>query len=155
MQFICTRLYPALDTNNVNVFTASLLYSLQRKRICVGTWINQQLKYCIVGSKVGIYFLHLVIGLAWRSCPPGRFTIPFAASSMIPFSTNSKSFIGSRFNQSSDSSMDNEDEEEEVEEEEVEEEGSTEGKAPNDEVIEDDDMTPYANTTETCSASHV
>lgn len=64
MQFICTYLCPALDTNNVNVFREDQVYSiLQYKRVYVDRWISQNLKCCIVGDKVVIYILHFVTDL--------------------------------------------------------------------------------------------
>ncbi|MBA0748106.1 hypothetical protein Gogos_004958, partial [Gossypium gossypioides] len=64
MQFICTRITPALNVFNVNTFQAILLYGiLQKKHICIGQWIHQSMNRCVNGQKVGIFFPHLVTAL--------------------------------------------------------------------------------------------
>ncbi|KAH1031833.1 hypothetical protein J1N35_044007 [Gossypium stocksii] len=64
IQFICTRIVPALNVFNVNTFRAVLLYAiLQKKQVCVGKWIHQNMRRCISSHKVGVFFPCLVMVL--------------------------------------------------------------------------------------------
>ncbi|MBA0824749.1 hypothetical protein Goarm_021394, partial [Gossypium armourianum] len=39
----------------------------QKKQICVGRWIHQNMKQCISSQKVGVFFPHLVIALCKKA----------------------------------------------------------------------------------------
>lgn len=60
IQFLCTRVAPVLNVSNVNTLRAVLLSVVfQKKQVCIGTWIYNNMKRCISGQKVGIFFPHL------------------------------------------------------------------------------------------------
>ncbi|MBA0734124.1 hypothetical protein Gogos_018069 [Gossypium gossypioides] len=64
MQFICTRITPALNVSNVNTFRAILLFDIfKKKQIYIGQWIRQSMKHCVSVQKVRIFFPHLVTAL--------------------------------------------------------------------------------------------
>ncbi|MFQ6623921.1 hypothetical protein Gotur_003935, partial [Gossypium turneri] len=39
----------------------------EKKQICVGRWIHQNMKQCISSQKVGVFFPHLVIALCKKA----------------------------------------------------------------------------------------
>ncbi|MBA0755585.1 hypothetical protein Gogos_005513 [Gossypium gossypioides] len=71
MQFIGTRIAPALNVSNVNVFRAFSLYGiLQSKQFCVGCWIFREMKRCVQSEKAGLFFPYLVTGLCRQAEVP-------------------------------------------------------------------------------------
>ncbi|MBA0787723.1 hypothetical protein Gotri_026238 [Gossypium trilobum] len=111
MNFLCTRIASALNVSNVNTFRVVLLYVvLQKKQVCIGTWIYNYMKIYITGQKVGVFFPHLVTALCKKARVPMTTTEQF----MKP----SKSLIGD--------TLYTEDEEVEKEEDEMEQDSQEE-----------------------------
>ncbi|MBA0688614.1 hypothetical protein Goari_006387 [Gossypium aridum] len=51
-QFVCTKIVLALNVSNVNTFRAVLLYAiLQKKQVCIGKWIHQNMRRCVGSQK--------------------------------------------------------------------------------------------------------
>ncbi|KAK5838847.1 hypothetical protein PVK06_007590 [Gossypium arboreum] len=120
MQFLCTRVSPLLNTNIVNIFLVVLHFSILRhKRICLGYWIDQEMKRCIAGGKVGMYFPPLVTDLCRK--------------------TKAIQWLA-RLSDSSEGK--------DEEEEETNTKGNGEGEATDDEESKGDDATSHAEATE-------
>ncbi|MBA0582325.1 hypothetical protein Gorai_024476, partial [Gossypium raimondii] len=78
MHFFYTRISLAPSSKIVGPFQAILLaVILQRKQICVGTWIYKFMVRCVIREETGVFFPHLVTDLCRAAKVPMKPLEPF------------------------------------------------------------------------------
>ncbi|MBA0866216.1 hypothetical protein Goshw_018962, partial [Gossypium schwendimanii] len=71
MKFVCSRIWPITKIFEISPIQAIITYGiLQKKQICIGTWIYKNMVNCAKKLGKGVFFPHLVTGLCKRAGVP-------------------------------------------------------------------------------------
>nr|KJB33113.1 hypothetical protein B456_006G073100 [Gossypium raimondii] len=71
MKFVRLRIWPVADLSDISPIQAILVHTiLQRKQICIGTWIYRNIIECVRNQAKGTFFPHLITELCKRARIP-------------------------------------------------------------------------------------
>jgi len=71
MKFLCLRIWPITEMFEISPIQAIITYGiLQKKQICIGTWIYKNMVDCARNLEKGIFFPHLITELCKRAEVP-------------------------------------------------------------------------------------
>ncbi|MFQ6622030.1 hypothetical protein Gotur_002604 [Gossypium turneri] len=71
MKFVCSRIWLIIEMFDISQIQAIITYGiLQKKKICIGTWIYKNMVDCVRNSGKIIFFPHLITELCKRAGVP-------------------------------------------------------------------------------------
>ncbi|MFQ6640860.1 hypothetical protein Gotur_015704, partial [Gossypium turneri] len=71
MKFVCSRIWPITKMSKISPIQAIITYGiLQKKQICIRTWIYKNMVDCTRNLGKGIFFPHLITKLCKRAGVP-------------------------------------------------------------------------------------
>ncbi|MFQ6634376.1 hypothetical protein Gotur_011252 [Gossypium turneri] len=71
MKIICSRIWPIRKMSEISPIQAIITYGiLQKKKICIGTWMYKNMVDYARNIGKGIFFPHLIIELCKRAGVP-------------------------------------------------------------------------------------
>ncbi|MBA0788018.1 hypothetical protein Gotri_027126 [Gossypium trilobum] len=68
MNFVCLRIWPTADLFNISPIQAILVNAmLQKKQICIGTWIYRNMIAFVRNQAKGAFFSYLIMEMCKKS----------------------------------------------------------------------------------------